>query len=104
MQHDDVEVASTDAGGDRGRARVPRGGDDDRAAFSSQFELGVHEPSDELQRDVLERQRRSVPQLLHPQVVVELHDRTHVAMVEGGIRLAQHVGFKTGDDGGDIHV
>src|SRR6185503_15474824 len=44
------------------------------------------------------------PQLLHPQLVVELDDRTHVRVVERGVRLAQHVDVEIGDDRGNVDV
>ena len=42
----------------------------------------VEQPADELQRDVLERERRAVEQLEQPLVVVELHERAHGRVAE----------------------
>ena len=43
-------------------------------------ELVVEEPADELEGDVLERQRRAVEQLLHEVVVADLHERDDVGV------------------------
>ena len=48
-------------------------------------QLGVHEPADELEGDVLEGERRAVEQLLHPDAVAELDERHDVGVVEDGV-------------------
>ena len=71
VEHDDVEVRPADAGLDGGRAGVARGGDDDRGPLAAAGELVVEQPADELERDVLEGQRRA-PEELEQVEVVEL--------------------------------
>ena len=50
----------------------------------------VEEPADELQGDVLERQRRAVEQLGQPLAVVELHERDDGGVAERGVGLGAH--------------
>ena len=45
----------------------------------------VEEPPDELERDVLEGQRRSVEQLEQPLVVAELDEGAHRGVGEAGV-------------------
>ena len=83
MEHDDRQALPADAGVDRGGARVARRGDDDRAPVVPARQLGVHQSAHELQRDVLERERRAVPQLEHVHVVARGRTSGHdVRMVE----------------------
>ena len=51
----------------------------------------VEQTADQLERDVLERDRRAVEQLEQPTAVVELDQRAHVGMVEGGVGLVDDV-------------
>ena len=47
----------------------------------------VEQPADQLQRNVLERQRGAVEQLLHEVTVVQLHQRHHGGVGERGVGL-----------------
>ncbi len=47
----------------------------------------VEEPSDELECDVLERQRRAVEQLEQPLAVVDLHERARRRVPERGVGI-----------------
>ena len=49
-------------------------------------ENALEEPPEDLQRHVLERQRRPVEQLQELEVA-EIHHRHHIRMVEGGERV-----------------
>ena len=104
VKHHDVEVAATDARRDRRRTGVARGGHHDRSPFATAGELVVHQPADELERDVLERQGRAVPELLHPQVVVELDNRAHVVVIEGRVCVGHRFAVDAGDGGRHIDI
>ena len=52
-------------------------------------ELVVEQPADDLQGHVLERQRRA-PEELEQVQVVELDQRAHVGVVEGGVGIGDH--------------
>ena len=52
----------------------------------------VEEPADELQGDVLERQRRPVEQLGEPLSRVDLDQRDDGRVTEGGVRLVTQSG------------
>ena len=62
-------------------------------------ELVVEEPADELQGDVLERQRRPVEELEQVVVVVELDQRDDVGMVERRVGRRDHLGEVVSRDG-----
>ena len=47
----------------------------------------VEEPADELQREILERERRPVEELQQPLVRVELHERADRRVAEPGVGL-----------------
>ena len=53
-------------------------------------QLVVEQAAHELQGDVLERQRRPVEELDHVQARLELDERAHVGVVEGGVRGGDH--------------
>ena len=48
--------------------------------------------------------RRAVPELLHPQVVVELDDRAHVVVIEGRVRVGHRFAVDAGDGGRHIDI
>ena len=92
---------------DGGRAGVSGGGADDRDACVVLLQHVVVEPSEHLQRDILERERRPVEQLEQPVVRPELCERRHRGVLEPGIRRADDraqlrgldgVAGETGDD------
>ena len=92
VQHVDVEVGAATAGLDRGRAGVTRGRDDDRRTLAPASELAVHEAPDQLQGDVLERERRPVEQLEQPRVVGQLHERAHGVVAERRVGVETRLG------------
>jgi hypothetical protein len=66
VEDDDVDVLASGDTVDRRRTGVAARGADDRDPLATLAEHVVEHPADELQRDVLERQRRAVEQLLDP--------------------------------------
>ena len=58
----------------------------------------VEHPADELQGDVLERQRRSVEQLGQPLAVVDLHERHDRGVAERGVGVRAHPAQVDGRD------
>ena len=56
----------------------------------------VEHPPDELQRDVLERQRRAVEQLEQPLLVVDLHERHDGRVAERGVGVATQLVERAG--------
>ena len=102
VQHDDVERVPPDARLDGRRAGVAGGGHDDRRPLAALAEHLVEQAADELEGDVLEGERRAVPQLLHPQPVGQLHHRAHVGVVEGRVGvLDQRVDVAIPTNGAD---
>ena len=50
----------------------------------------IHQPRDQLHRDVLERQRRAVEQLQHELIGPDLIERHHGRMAEGRVGFIRH--------------
>ena len=88
-QDEDVDVGQSGAGVHGRRAGVARGGAQDTDALVAIGEHVVEQPPDQLQRDVLEGERRSPEQLeqvqRHVTGLPERHDRAHRRRVEGGV-------------------
>ena len=82
VEHDDLGAAARREPGDRGRARVARGRDEHRDALVALRQDVLEEPADELQREILEGQRRPVEELEQPLVGVELDERADRRMAE----------------------
>ena len=94
VEDDDVDVGPPGHGVDRRAARVTAGRTDDGDPLGPLREDVVEQPADDLQRDVLERQRRPVEQLQQPLVGTELHEGTDGRVAE---RLRRGIGV--GADG-----
>jgi hypothetical protein len=62
-QHEDVGALATAEGFYRGSSRIARGRDHDGGALAARREHVIHEPADELERHVLEGERRSMEEL-----------------------------------------
>ena len=75
---------------DRRRTGVATRRADDRHALAPLAEHVVEEAPDELQGDVLERQRRTVEQLGNPLVVADLHQRDDGLVTERRVGVAAH--------------
>ena len=94
VEDDDVDVGPPGHGVDRRAARVTAGRPDDGDPLGPLREDMVEQPADDLQRHVLERQRRPVEQLQQPIVGTELHEGTDGRVAE---RLRRGIGV--GADG-----
>ena len=88
IQNHHRDVAARLHAVDRGRARIAARGTDHRDALAARCEHVVKESSDELQRDVFERQRRAVEQLEQPAVLPQFAQRRHERITERRIRFA----------------
>ena len=75
---------------DRSAAGIARGRHHDGGALRALGQDVVHQPRDQLHRDVLERQRRAVKQLKQELIRSDLVERNHGGMAERGIGLVGH--------------
>ena len=91
-QHDEVDLGATAERLDRGAAGIARGRHHDGPAFAARGQHVIHQPRQELHRQVLERQRRAVEQLEHESVGAELAQRRDRGMAELAVGLARHAG------------
>jgi hypothetical protein len=90
IEKEDVDRRAVAAGVERGRAGVARGRADDRHPLAAPRQRRIKELPQQLQRQILEGEGRSVKQLQQPQIVVELDQRRHRLVAKPGIgRLAQ---------------
>ena len=89
-QHDQIDIVETRERIDRGAAGIARGRDHDGGALRALGQHVIHQPRDQLHRDVLERQRRAVEQLQHELIGPDLIERHHGGMAEGGVGLVGH--------------
>ena len=88
MQERDVDAVASGTRLDGCRTSVTRGGTDDRHPCIAGRQDVIEQTPDQLQRHVLEGQRRTVKQLLHEQACVQLDQRHDGGMAEAGIRVA----------------
>ena len=75
---------------DRGAAGIAGGRDHDGGALRALRQHMIHQPRDQLHRDVLERQRRAVKQLQHELIGPDLVERNDGRMAERGVGLVGH--------------
>ena len=85
MEDEDVDPVPVAAGLDRRRAGVARGRADDGDPLAALGQHMVVEPAQELQRHILEGQRRPVEQLQQPGPGIDLLQGRHRLMAETGI-------------------
>ena len=102
-QHDKVDIVQVGEGFDRGAAGVAGSRHHDGGALLALFQHVIHQPRQQLHRDVLERQRRPMEQLEHELARAGLPQRHHRRMPEGGVGVARHpaelgVGDLAGDE------
>ena len=71
-QNDEVDLAPAAEGFDGGAAGVARGRDNDGAAFAARGERMIHQPRQQLHRQVFEGERRAVEELERERIDVEL--------------------------------
>ena len=91
-QHEDVGAVAPAERLDRGAAGVAGGRDHDRGALAARGEHMIHQPAEELHRQVLEGERRTVEELEHEVVDAVLRERRHRRMAEAAVGLARHAG------------
>ena len=89
-QHDQIDIVETRERIDRGAAGIARGRDHDGGALVALGQHVIHQPRDQLHRDVLERQRRAVEQLQHELIGPDLVERHHRRMAEGRVGFVRH--------------
>ena len=92
VQDHDVDVRAAAHRLDRRRAGVAARRADDRDPLAALAEHVVEEPADELQGDVLERQRRPVEQLGQPLPRVDLDERDDSRVAERRVGLVAQPG------------
>ena len=90
IEDEDVGARQSLHAVDRGGARVARRRADDGDPLALLRQHVLEQPADELQRNVLEGQRRPVEQLLHEVVVADLHERDDGGMSEAAIGRDAH--------------
>ena len=94
IEEEDVDRGAVAAGFERRRAGIARGRADDRHPLAAPRQRRIEQMTEQLQRQILERQRRPVKQLQQPQPLVELDQRRHRRVAEPGIgRLAHPAHF-----------
>ncbi len=92
IQHEHVSAASAAERFDRGGAGVAGGRDHDGGALAARGQHMVHQPAEELHRQVLEGERRAVKQLQHELVGAVLRQWRHRRMAKIAIGFARHAG------------
>ena len=71
-QHDEIDLAAAAKGLDRGAAGVAGRRDDDGAAFAARGQRVIHQPRQQLHRQVFEGERRPVKEFEREGIDVEL--------------------------------
>ena len=91
-QHHEIDLGAVAKRFDGGAAGIARSGDHDGAALAARGQHMVHQPRQQLHRQVLEGERRPVKQFEHESVRAELRQRRDRGMAELAIGLARHAG------------
>ncbi len=95
-QHHHIDLRAPAERFDRGAAGIARGRHHDGGALATGLQHMIHQPRDQLHRQVLEGERRPVKQFEHEQAGAELHQRRGRRMAEAAVGLARHareIGF-----------
>ena len=87
VEHEDVDLGATGNRVDGGRAGIARGGADDGDVVIAAREEFLEQQAEQLQRDVLESQGRTMEQFEHPLRLVKLLERYDGGMGEAAIGL-----------------
>ena len=87
-QHHQIDAIAAAKRLDRRAAGIAGGCDRDGDALAALFERVVHQPRQELHRQILEGERRPVKQFEQEGVGVDLRQRRHRRMAEGAVGLA----------------
>ena len=91
-QHDEIDLAAAAERLDRGAAGVARGRHHDGAALAVRGQHSVHQPRQQLHRQILERQSGAMEQFERECIDAELRDRCHGRMAERAVSFAHHAG------------
>src|SRR3546814_1220192 len=91
MEHEDADMLAPRHRLDRRRAGIARCRADDRDVGPAAREEGLEKLAEQLQRDVLERQRRPVEQLQQPVAMVELRSEEHTSELPSLMRISSAV-------------
>ena len=90
VEDHDIDVGEAAERLDRGCAGIAGRGADDRRVLAALLQGVVHEPREQLHRQVLEGQRRPMKQLEDEEIVVELRERRDGLVPEAGISGIDH--------------
>ena len=90
IKRDDIDLRAAAEGFDRGAAGIAGSRDHDGGALVSLQQHVIHQPGDQLHRQILEGERRAVKEFEHEQIGVELHERRGRRVAERAIGLARH--------------
>ncbi len=89
-QHDQIDIGKTGERIDRGAAGIAGGCDHDGGTLRPLRQHVIHQPRDQLHRDVLERQGRAVKQLQQELIGTDLIERHHCGMAECRVGFIGH--------------
>jgi hypothetical protein len=95
-QHDEIDLRTAAERLDRRSAGVSRGRHRDGGALAADRERMIHQPGEELHRQILEGERRSVKELQQESIGADLRERRHGGMTECPIGFTRHpseIGF-----------
>ena len=90
VKDEDIDLIEALEGFHRGAAGIARGCADDRGPRAARPQDIIHQPSEQLHRHVLERQRRAVKKFEDEEIVVELDEGADGRMPEARIGLVDH--------------
>ena len=85
MEHENVDLLAPRHGVDRRRPGIARRRADDGQVIVTARQEAFEQLSQQLQRDILERQGRAVEQFEQPMLMIELHQRHDRLMAEPAI-------------------
>ena len=91
-QHDQIDLVAVAERFDRGAAGIARGRNGDGAPLATRREHVIHQPRQELHRQIFESERRPVMQLEHEGIDVELDQRRDRGMAECAVSIPHHAG------------
>ena len=91
-QHEQVRARAAAKRFHRRAAGIARSRDHHGDALAARRQHMIHEPAEQLHREILECQRRPVKQLEHKIVSAELGQRRHRGMTKTAVGFARHAG------------
>ncbi len=84
VEHEDFGSRTACDRMDRGRSGITAGRADNRQTLVTALKENLEQVAEQLQRHILERQRRAVEQFEQPVLLIELHQRGHRGVGEFG--------------------